>query len=226
MLKLLRMEYLLNRRQILIVLAIFSVYFLYMAYRIDSPRVFLVSLCLMMGLAVPFGFVGREDKFKTAALVCSLPVRRTTIVLAKYAISGMAMGLGLAYGLLLAAALPFTKISVVEILTVKSILIALLLVSVLSGFIHPFTIRFGLAGIIIFLVSSQLLGIVALVLAQFLGRGPNPLRSAIAAVEKGLRTMLYHEATPGFLALLAAAIIAVNAGSFLVSRALYARRDL
>jgi len=75
-------------------------------------------------------------------------------------------------------------------------------------------------------VSSQLLGIVALVLAQFLGRGPNPLRSVITAVEKGLRSMLYHAPTPGFLALLAGAIIAVNAASFLVSRALYARRDL
>jgi hypothetical protein len=226
MLKLLRMEYLLNRRQILIMLAIFSGYFLFMAYRIDSPRVFLVTLCLMMGLAVPFGFVGREDKFKTAALVCSLPVRRTTIVLAKYAVSGIAMGLGLAYGLLLATALPFTKISVAEILTVKSVLISLFLVSLLSSFIIPFTIRFGLAGIIIFLVSGQLLGVVALILAQLLGRGPNPLRSAITAVEKGLRTLLYHEATPGFLALLAAAIIAVNGLSFLVSRALYARRDL
>jgi len=112
MLKLLRMEYLLNRRQIFIILAIFSGYFLYMAYRIESPRVFLVSLCLMMGLAVPFGFVGREDKFKTAALVCSLPVRRATVIFAKYAMSWIAMGLGLAYGLLLAAALPFTKISV------------------------------------------------------------------------------------------------------------------
>jgi hypothetical protein len=220
------MEYLLNRRQILIMLAIFSGYFLFMAYRIDSPRVFLVTLCLMMGLAVPFGFVGREDKFKTAALVCSLPVRRMTIVLAKYAVSGIAMGLGLAYGLLLATALPFTKISVAEILTVKSVLISLFLVSLLSSFIIPFTIRFGLAGIIIFLVSGQLLGVVALILAQLLGRGPNPLRSAITAVEKGLRTLLYHEATPGFLALLAAAIIAVNGLSFLVSRALYARRDL
>jgi hypothetical protein len=226
MLKLLRMEYLLNRRQILIMLAIFSGYFLFMAYRIDSPRVFLVTLCLMMGLAVPFGFVGREDKFKTAALVCSLPVRRTTIVLAKYAVSGIAMGLGLAYGLLLATALPFTKISVAEILTVKSVLISLFLVSLLSSFIIPFTIRFGLAGIIIFLVSGQLLGVVALILAQLLGRGPNPLRSAITAIEKGLRTLLYHGATPGFLALLAAAIIAVNGLSFLVSRALYARRDL
>jgi ABC-2 type transport system permease protein len=156
-LKLLRMEYFVNRKQMLIALAIFSGYFVYMAYRIDSPRVFLVTMSLMIGLAMPFGIIGREDKFKTASLVCSLPVRRTTIVLAKYAAGWMAMGFGLAYALLLAAWLPFSKLSVTEILTLKSILISLFLVSILFGFIFPFTIRFGLMGIIIFLVSSQLL---------------------------------------------------------------------
>jgi hypothetical protein len=226
MFKLIRMEYLLNRRQILIIMAIFSGYFLFMAYRIESPRVFLVTLCIMIGIAIPLGFVGREGKFKTAALVCSLPVRRTTVVLAKYAATGSTMGLGLACGILLAAALPFTKISVAEILTVKSVLIILFLVSLISGIIHPFTFRFGPVGIMIFLVCSQLLGIVALVFGEFLGRGANPLRSAFAAVEKGLRAMLFHAATPDFLALLAAAIIAVNAVSFFVSRTLYARRDL
>jgi ABC-2 type transport system permease protein len=225
-LKLLRMEYFVNRKQMLIALAIFSGYFVYMAYRIDSPRVFLVTMSLMIGLAMPFGIIGREDKFKTASLVCSLPVRRTTIVLAKYAAGWMAMGFGLAYALLLAAWLPFSKLSVTEILTLKSILISLFLVSILFGFIFPFTIRFGLMGIIIFLVSSQLLGVVALILAQLLGRRPNPLRTFITGIEKGLRAMLYHEATLDFLLLIAAAIMAINAVSFFISRTLYARRDL
>jgi ABC-type transport system involved in multi-copper enzyme maturation permease subunit len=226
MLKLLRMEYVVNRRQMLITLAIFSGYFLYMAYKIASPRVFLVTTGLMIGLAMPFGIIGREDKFKTAALVCSLPLRRRTIVLAKYAAGWIAMGFGLAYALLLAAAFPFSRFSVAEILTFKSILICLFLVSILFGFIFPFTIRFGLAGIIIFLVGSQLLGIVALILAQLLGRQPNPLRTVITGLERGLRAMLHHEATPDFLALVAGAIVAMNAASFLLARTLYARRDL
>jgi hypothetical protein len=38
--------------------------------------------------------------------------------------------------------------------------------------------------------------------------------------------MLYHEATPDFLMLVAAAILAINAASFFLSKSLYARRDL
>jgi len=226
MLKLLRMEYVVNRRQMLITAAIFSGYFLFMAYKIDSPRVFLVTMSLMIGLAMPFGIIGRESKFKTASLVCSLPVRRTTVVLAKYAVGWIAMGFGLALALLLAAWLPFSKVSVAEILTLKSLSVCLLVVSILFGLIFPFTLRFGLVGIIILLVSSQLLGVVALILAQLLGRGPDPLRTVITGIIKGLRAMLYHEATPDFLMLLAAAILAINAASFFLSKALYACRDL
>jgi ABC-type transport system involved in multi-copper enzyme maturation permease subunit len=226
MLKLLRMEYVVNRRQMLIITAIFSGYFLFMASKINSPRVFLVTMSLMIGLAMPFGSIGREGRFKTASLVCSLPVRRTTVVLAKYAAGWIAMGFGLALALLLAAWLPFSKVSVAEILTLKSLLICLLLVSILFGLIFPFTIRFGLVGLIIFLLSSQLLGVVALILAELLGRGSDPLRKVLTAILKGLRTMLYHEATPDFLMLVAAAILAINAASFFLSKSLYARRDL
>jgi hypothetical protein len=67
---------------------------------------------------------------------------------------------------------------------------------------------------------------VALILAQLLGRRPNPLRTFITGIEKGLRAMLYHEATLDFLLLIAAAIMAINAVSFFISRTLYARRDL
>jgi ABC-type transport system involved in multi-copper enzyme maturation permease subunit len=225
MLKLLRMDYIFNHRQTLITLAIFSCFILFAVNRIDSPRVFLVSISLMIGFAISLGSLGREDKFKTATLVCSLPVRRRTVVLSKYVSSWISMGVVLALSLALAS-LPLARIDVAEILTVKSLLTCLLLISVLAGFIIPFTIRFGLAGIIIFLVGGQLLGIVMLILAQFLGRGPNPLRTVITAIERGLRSLLYHEVTPVFLLELLAAIAIVNAASFFASRAIYTRRDL
>jgi hypothetical protein len=225
MLKLLRMDYIFNHRQTLITLAIFSCFILFAVNRIDSPRVFLVSISLMIGLAISLGSLGREDMFKTAALVCSLPVRRPTVVLSKYVASWISMGIVL--GLSLAfASLPLARVDVTEVLTVKSLMICLLLISLLAGFIIPFTIRFGIVGIIAFLVGSQLLGIVALMLAQFLGRGPNPLRTCITAVERGLRALLYREPSPVFLLGLLAAVLAINAASFFISRALYARRDL
>lgn len=226
MLKLLRLEYLLNRRQVFIVLAIFTAYFAYMAYRIDSPRVFIVSTSIMIGLSMPFIILGREDKFKTAALVCSLPVRRATVVLGKYAATWAAIGLGLGYTLLFTAVFPFSKFSIGEILTARTLLVSLFLISLIFAVILPFTIRFGLAGIIILLVGCQLLGILALVLAQVLGGARNPLRVFFRAIEGGLRTLLTREATPAFLLTLLAAVVVLNAASLFISRVLYARREL
>ena len=120
MLKILRLEFLFSRRQVLIVLAIFSAYFAYMAGRIESPRFFIVMTSLMVGISMPFVILGREDKFKTAALVCSLPVRRSTIVLGKYAATWIAIGVGMGYALLVTAVLPFAKVAVSEVLSLKT----------------------------------------------------------------------------------------------------------
>jgi len=226
MLKLLRLEYLFNRRQILINMAIISVFFAYMAARIDSPRVLIVTASLMIGLAMPFMIIGREDKFKTPGLVCSLPVRRSTVVLGKYAATWAANLLGLGYALLFTTLLPFSKIPVGGVLTVRNLLVSLLLMSLLFAVTLPFTIRFGLTGVIILLVGCQLLGILTLLLAQFIGGAKNPLRVFFRAVEGGLRSLLNHETTAGYALALLAAIVAVNAVSLLISRALYARRDL
>lgn len=226
MLKILRLEYLFNRKQILIVLAIFTAYFAYMAYQIPSPRVFLVTTSLMIGLSIPFTVLGREDKFKTASLVCSLPIKRATVVVGKYVATWVAIVLGLIYALVLAAVLPFAKVSVGSILTLKSLLISLLLMSVMFAVILPFTIRFGFVGIIILLVGLQFLGVIALVLAQAMKGANNPMRVLFRTAESGLKGLLYHEATSGFFLALLAAIMAVNVVSLLISTALYARRSL
>jgi ABC-type transport system involved in multi-copper enzyme maturation permease subunit len=226
MLKVLRLEYLFSRRQVLIVLAVFSAYFAYMAGRIDSPRLFIVMTSVMVGLSMPFTILGREDKFKTAALVCSLPVRRSTVVLGKYAASWIAIGLGLGYALLLTAVLPFSKIAAAEVLSPKTLLVSLFLISLIFAVILPFTLRFGLVGVIALLVGTQLLGVVALFVAQLVRVPNNPLRIAFRAVERGLKSLLYHEPTAGFLLALLAAVLAINALSILVGWLLYSRRDL
>jgi ABC-type transport system involved in multi-copper enzyme maturation permease subunit len=219
MLKILRLEYLYTRRQIVIVLAIYSAYFAYMAGRIESPRVFIVMTSLMIGLSMPFAILAREDKFKTAAFVCSLPVRRSTVVLGKYVSAWAAIAVGFGYALLLTSVLPFSKVRVAEILTVKTILISIFLMSLIFAVILPFTIRFGLVGIIVLLVGSQFVLILALILTRMLG-ARNPMRAFFRAVEGGLRALLSHGAT------LVAAIIALNVLSLVVSLVLYARRDL
>lgn len=226
MLKILRLEYLYSRKQILIVLTVFTAYFAFMAARIGSPGLFIVTTSLMVGLSMPFVLLGREDKFKTAALVCSLPVRRSTVVLGKYAATWLAIGLGLACALLVTTVLPFSKVALSDVLSLKTLLISLFLISLVFAVILPFTLRFGLTGIIILLVGSQLLGVVMLMLTQIGRGGGDPFRTVIRAVQSGLRALLHHEPTAGFLLALLAAIVAINGVSILVGLAIYARRDL
>jgi hypothetical protein len=183
-------------------------------------------MSIMIGLSMPFIILGREDRFKTAALMCSLPGRRATIVLGKYAATWGAIGLGLGYAVLFKAVFPFSKFSNGEILTARNFLVSLFLISLFVAVILPFTIRFGLTGIIILLVSGQLLGILTLILTQALGGASNPMRFFFRTVKSGLQTLLTREATPVFPLKLVAAIVAVNAASLFISRALYARRDL
>jgi ABC-type transport system involved in multi-copper enzyme maturation permease subunit len=226
MLKLLRMEFIFSRKQLGITLAIFSVFFCYMAYRINSPRVFLVTTSLVIGLSVPFQFVGREDKFKTASLVCSLPVRRSTVVLSKYATSWIAIAGGLAYGILLAAVFPMAVVPIGELLNPKSLLVCLAFASLFVCFVLPFTTRFGLTGIIIFLVGTQLLGILLLTFGQILGPKLNLLRTLIGMAENGIRFILYHPPTSSFFLTLVGSIVLMNVLSFFVTKALYVRKEL
>ena len=153
-------------------------------------------------------------------------MRRSTIVLGKYAATWIAIGVGMGYALLVTAVLPFAKVAVSEVLSLKTVMVSVFLISLVFSVILPFTLRFGLTGVIILLVGTQVLGIVMLILTRFARAANNPLRILIPAVEKGLRTLLGHEPTAGFLLALLAAILAINAVSMLAGSALYARRDL
>jgi hypothetical protein len=223
---LLRLEFFFNRKWLIWVFFIFTGYFAWAVYQMSSPKAVLVTISGMLGLVVSMGFQVREDKFKTAALICSLPLRRSDIVLGKFAATWTVLIVGFIYTLGLIAALPFSKISVGELLTLKFILISLALISFIFGLLMPFTIRFGMVGIIIFLVGAQVLGILLLIITRIFGTRRNFLSVIIEGIEGFLRFILNHEADPAFLAFVAASIFVLNGASFILARFLYARRNI
>ncbi|MDH4196024.1 MAG: ABC-2 transporter permease [Candidatus Aminicenantes bacterium] len=225
MLKLVRLEVLLNRKALVTIFVMLSAFFAYTAYRSFSPRQYIGLISLVMGLAVPVAFQGREDRFGTSVLLCSLPARRSDVVLAKYAVTWAAIGLGLVYALALAA-LPFSKIPLPEVINFKGLLLLLFFSSLFFDCQLPLMTRFGFKGIMVTIIGFQLLGVLAMVFIQLFGGQRNPLRSFFLAVESFFRFFMRHEPTPGYLLLLGVSIVALNAGSFLIARALYARRDL
>jgi len=223
---LIRFEVLLSRKALLIMLGIFAPFFVWAAAYLPSARFYIVMTSLFMGLSLPAGVHGREDKFKTTALLCSLPVRRSSVLLAKFTASWLIMGGGFLFATAVVVLSPLSKFPLGEFLKAREVLLALGLTSLGFAFVLPFIIRFGVTGLIIGLVIAQLFGVLFFVTALIFGRETNLLRSVLRAVIEGLRSLFHREATPGYLALLAAAVIAINAGSFFLARALYLRREL
>lgn len=228
MLKIMRQDLIFNRNNLFIILSIMTGFFIYFSYRAEdfSPRAFFLLAALYVGASIGVILVSREDKHKTGALTCSLPVRRSTIVAARFVLTWALMLLTLVYVTVLTAVLPFSRIDLASTVNVKFVLVGLLILSVVFSLMLPFTIRFGVTGVILFLVAGQILGILVLLLANFFGPGRIGLTSPLRSAVRGLRFLLGPESGAVHMLLAAAAIVVLNAGSYIISRALYVRRDL
>ncbi len=223
---LIRLEYLMSRNALLIMLGFSAAFLVWAASYVPSPRLYIFMASFTIGLSLPVAVHGREDKFKTTSLLCSLPVRRSSVVLAKFTATWLIFGGGYVFAIAIVAVLPFAKFPFREILTVREALLALALTSLAFAFVLPFIIRFGITGLMIGLVAAQLLGVLFFASAVLLGRTNNPFRSLLSAVIEGLKSLFHREATPGYLALLAFSVIALNVGSLLLARAVYLRREI
>lgn len=225
MLNLIRKELILSKRAIGISFVIITAYLIWSSIMIGSSNVYILIVSFMVGLVFPFTFQAREDRFKAAVLSCSLPFRRSTIVVSKFMTSWILIIGGLLHAFLIVSVNPFSKIKAGQLLTLKSLLIILFFTSLIAVFILPFIFRFGMVGVIVFLVSTQMLGVFFMIMAQLIGSKQNIVRKTINAIFEGLRYLLNHVGTPVFFLVLAVSIVLLNLVSLKVSQALYARRD-
>jgi ABC-type transport system involved in multi-copper enzyme maturation permease subunit len=171
----------------------------------------------------PLTLVAREDKFRTAALTCSLPVTRDAIVSSRYWGGGLvtlaATALILAAGYLV----PQTGFAAHGAGIGQPLLVAFVLAGLLQAMLLPFTIRYGLAGLIVFLVGTQLLGTVVLLAGALLGF--DLLRGVIVSVSAALHAARGYAGEGGFAAALVSAVVLFNLASRRLSRRLYRARE-
>jgi hypothetical protein len=229
MLKLIRKELIFNRNNLLIILAIMTAFLMFIYYyqvKNFSPRALLLFSAFYVGATLCITLEAREDRFKTAVLSCSLPYRRKTIVAARFALTWLLMLAGLTYSLALAAILPFSEANFGQALNLKTILISLLFLTMTFALLLPFTVRFGIMGVILFLIFAQLLGIITLLAGMLLRPGRSSFFSPIKALFRGLRYLTGPQSTTADFLLVGAAIILLNAASLVIAQTLYARRDL
>jgi len=226
--RIMRQDLIFNRNNLLLMLAIMTCVFVYFAGWAEglSPRAYFLLAAFYVGASMGITLAAREDKHKTAALICSLPVRRSTIVAARFVLTWALMLLTLVYASLLTAVLPFSQIDLIAVVNVKFILVGLLILSAVFSLILPFTIRFGVMGVILFLVAAQVLSVLVLLAFHFFRMENSLFPSPLRMVSRGLRFLLGPSSTVIHMLIIVAIVLAFNAASFFASRALYARRDL
>lgn len=227
MLKLLRKDWIFNWRVLAFAYVLWSAMWLgYPTIRPEGEASFdawAVMVSLMCAF-LPIMIVSREDKFKAGALACSLPVTRDTIVASKYvggwvvALVGVAVAVAAMWPLQAAGwtemTAPTLRLPLGVVVTVGLVLTLLL----------PFTLRFGVAGLIGFLVVMQLLGI-ALLLASAMFGGGGGIRPAFTA---GVSAVGWVRATlgpVGFTVATVVAVVALNVSSCRLAVWVFRRRE-
>jgi hypothetical protein len=188
-----------------------------------SPGAYAFFSGIMMAM-VPIMIVTREDKFNAMALGCSLPVTREVVVRSRYVLAlGIAV-LGVLFAFSLAALAPISQLRATELFRPEVLLQALSVATIATALLLPFTLRFGVIGLIVVLVASQVLGIVALTMVKFTQASADELLfdSIIRAVSG-----LYVRVGPvGFDLLLLAFLAVLLLASYAVSVWVFKRREL
>lgn len=224
MLKLIRKDLILNKKLILmnaVILLACLGYFAAAATR-TPPRVYAGFASFMMAF-LPATLITQEDKFKAMTLGCSLPVSRKAIVQARFALSLLLALTGLLLSFLFGALLPFSRYGFADLFAGTPLLMAFTGIGLVLSVLLPFTLRYGMKGLFIFLVIMQVLGIVLFTAAQLTRSSPD--RQIVGyAVEffVGLRESL---GPAGFSALIMVAVAALLAGAYGVSLRIFQNRE-
>jgi hypothetical protein len=223
-------DWILNRRSLLSMLGIFTVFQVYFVMRVSSARTWLVFAAIYAAfLAVaPYG---RDDKFRTTAWACTLPVSRRDLVKARCVGGWLFVAAAMAIAFALALLVPGSQVAPGELFQPATLLLGASVITLIAALMLPFTVRFGIKGVIILVVAFQILGsAVLLVLMATGGRsggsGGNPVRRTIHGISEGLAHLQALVSPPVFYAGLAVTLIALTWLSYRFAAALFQRREL
>ena len=225
MLKTIRKDLILNRNVMIINGVIFAACLGFFATTgSDFPPRLYAAFASFMVAFLPAVLVTREDKFNAMRLGCSLPVRRKTIVQARYALSvGLAV-LGIFGAFLLAAFIPSSHFSPSDLFAWGTFLTGMTGITIFLSLLLPFTLRFGMQGILIFLIATQVLGVALLTLVKVTGSAVDK-RVVDGIIGFFVRSQQALGPTV-FNLLLSAALIGLLVVSYLVSVRVFENREL
>lgn len=224
-LKVMQKDLILNKQLIFVNALVFLACLSFFALNSERmpPRVYAGFAAFMMAF-LPSVMITREDKFNAMTLGCSLPVSRETIVQARFLLS-LAMSLvGIVMAFLFAIVLPGSRYAFGDLFAWGPSLTAITVISLVLAFLFPFTFRYGMKGLFIFLISAQVLGVVLFTLAQVSG---SSLDKVIVGWIAGGFVRLQDWAGPaGFRVIILGVMLGLLVGAYRVSVWVFEKRDL
>jgi len=218
--KLLRREWILNRQVLMLLAGIFGAYQIWARAWVVMATLYAAFLSVLL--------FAREDKFRSTAWSCTLPVTRLELVRARFVASWLMVVVALTGATLLTAVVPGSKVSPADVVEPSTLLIVAAVTTLIFAWVMPFTIRFGMVGIMIFLVGGQLAGAILLFVATSIHRGSGsrrPIRAALAAIGDGL-VAVRETLSPALFVVVVVLVLAVaNWLVYRFSAYLFGRRE-
>ena len=203
-------------------------FFAWIAYAVrddGAPVGMLTTVSALMGAATATTVAAREDRFHATALLASLPVARTTLVLSRYALAAAAGGAAFLTAALLAALLPWSPHPMSAIFDARSVLMAVVFVGASTALLLPLALRFGLVGVVGFFAVLQVAGVGLFFLSSAFGLR-EPMRAVFGGAESLIKSLYASLSAPGVAVLVLAAVAGAGWLSYRASVWLVARRDL
>jgi hypothetical protein len=222
---LVRKDLILDRRQVVLNFVLYLIMApVFLSLMSAVPVKLIAAWAGIVGTMIPLSLLAREDKFHSARLTCSLPVTRDTVVASRFAggwilaLSGGLAIVGAAYGAYRAGlGNPVGDWS-------QTLLVGFVTIGLILAVLFPFTMRFGFAGLMGFLVFTQILGIVAFLGAVFVG-GHGAIRKVIGGTIGAVQSLQEPLGPVGYDLFLVAAVVVLNVGSLFLARWIYRRRE-
>ena len=215
-----------NKRILLFYAVLLPVFFILYPLLTEHAGMVVGSCFAYLGI-LPATILGREHRFRTAVITCSLPVTRTQVVKSKYLAALAFCAGGIAVFLFIVRVNPLIRFPRQEVFNLKTIATGVFVLSACMAFMYPPVMRFGVMGIAVIMIVLQVLGALLLLLTKFLSRGfRSGIDGVFSAVGSAFRFLQANLGHPGYpLALIAAGLI-LMALSYLACVAIFKRKEL
>lgn len=164
----LRKDLVLNAPQLWGLLLWFG-YAAYMLFREPDSLRLAAGGSALVGALIASTISAREAKLRVAATLASLPVRRRTLVQGSYAVALIVGAAMFAVVAAAAFAVPAAARYAGAAFQANTVLVSLGIAAIVVAVLMPVLVRFGLVGMLVFLVSFQVLGAVLFILLRLFG---------------------------------------------------------